>query len=1054
MVQQLRLSTHLWCMVLLSFLGSSLQLLAQQPVTPKSGEKQPEVTPSADLERENEELRNRLQQLAPFAPRAVEIDARIVKVGLVEIVRGKLTYRLKNQPKSRLMVLGLRDLEPTALRLDGKALPDMVFTKEGLTVDVGPPGEHTVEVEFESQLAAPNPGGEQVFRLDLPGALITLLQFDGPKEISRLQLQRTIKKAISGSNSFTKESEEVDRSRFQAGGPGIPLGQVYQLEVRWIRPGKQQPEPRRADVSSRVTVQTKEILLETRYELSGSVRDWVFRAPANADVVVEKVEPVRLTAVRTALPTPQLVRPERGKNEWRAEWAEPQDAILTVKATYRISRSNQKTQQIILGPWGVRQAISLTGQLVVDHPASLRSRYKVPEEMKKLSSDNPLQDRYSFAERADKPLEEGLTATLWLDETPGSLLSELDHQFQFFVGDAWKFSFVATIYPQYRTVEKVDLLLPNEYQVERISHNSTDAEWTTAKASNGETAYSVALQVPEARKFTITITGKWKNPKSETNQFAVDRFPSLREGTTIEEKVTLVLPEYKKATSQLLEKVEGVEKSQQLTCGKIENGLRRYSGFRTRSSAQLVATLRDAMDDVQSRIHYRVTLLEKSARVEADLTLVNNTIETGRLELLHTMGATGFRTTNGSMVQQQEKWYLLLDGNQTDANITLIYDVELAESDSQRIPLVHPTNTISRTAEVWLKNSRQSSYSLVSEDCTELPPITRPDSGEFLPTYTLLVPNNVPEITFQRVQAESATQAEVVVEKSLLEVEHTSKEISCRNRLLIKYLSETKLSLRINVSTQNIQLWLNQTSLGASSKVFDANTTIVELPPFKAGTTFVLEARYTYPLNAPRHEIAPLVPLNPHKILISRWVVHPPADGAVLVYSPANLDLGIRNLKEPLGSGVHPTMLDDWFTNDAPIRKRLITNHTYLSGTFQQPMELSYVVVNKFVVVFAALGIVMFTGMLLLAKRRSAFILGVCVCILLVGVGIAYPIFLIQFIQTGWIGVLGILLLLFSKLFLNWRRTYILRRLSGFRADRPRPRDHSSTSVPMSGSRA
>lgn len=162
----------------------------------------------------------RRAQEEPETPSVCRIEGRVEHRGGRGVAVLSATMKFRTTKPRSVVAVGLNRCKPTAATTDGQlAVFSTAGDNKGFAVAVSDPGEHTVQIEFETPLTVRL--GEISFELGLPGAAITALE--------RLQVPEAATDLRVGGRPVSKSH--------LAGGTAMLLGPAKSLDVRWHERG-------------------------------------------------------------------------------------------------------------------------------------------------------------------------------------------------------------------------------------------------------------------------------------------------------------------------------------------------------------------------------------------------------------------------------------------------------------------------------------------------------------------------------------------------------------------------------------------------------------------------------------------------------------------------------------------------------------------------------------------------------------------------------------------------------------------------------------------------
>src|SRR5262245_49836454 len=213
------------------------------PPGPNPTEPERVLIPPLELQKLNDRIDQLKKQLAarkPVSPSGCAVRAKVEKRGEAVIAAVQVTYSFRTAAANTPVALGGKRAFPVSATLDGKKVHILESADDGSAALIEMPGEHTLVVEYEANVAGRGTKTEIGFELGLPRAAITTLVFEPPPDVKRVNLTtrtpdptQPLKPAVVTRVPGMEVKQLAPRPGSDA---GHPLGPVDSVEITWDPP--------------------------------------------------------------------------------------------------------------------------------------------------------------------------------------------------------------------------------------------------------------------------------------------------------------------------------------------------------------------------------------------------------------------------------------------------------------------------------------------------------------------------------------------------------------------------------------------------------------------------------------------------------------------------------------------------------------------------------------------------------------------------------------------------------------------------------------------------
>jgi hypothetical protein len=305
----------------------------------------------------------------PHIPSECRIGVAVEARGERSLAIVTLTYRFKTNNPRTTVLLGGRELFPTAARFANGELPVLSAMDGGFTVIAERPGEHELTLTAEASVTVRSPRNETGIEFGLPGTVVTSLRMSSPFSGS------TGVTVATRSQAGPVESRRVDIVRLtpSADRPhGLPLGAITQLELSWDAPNAAAGRTAAAEFEIGVRIEDTAIDTVMRIRLNGPQRTWSLTLPIDARVTVERASGPKATQ---ADPSAQATSTGTAANPiWTV--TVPDGGEWLVTAQHRRIRPTKTAPDYAgpypVGPLSVANVFRQTGTIRCYAPAGVR----------------------------------------------------------------------------------------------------------------------------------------------------------------------------------------------------------------------------------------------------------------------------------------------------------------------------------------------------------------------------------------------------------------------------------------------------------------------------------------------------------------------------------------------------------------------------------------------------------------------------------------------------------------------------------------------------------
>lgn len=809
-----------------------------------------------------ESLKKELAAKKPLLPSGCAIHARIEKRGEVSVAALKLTFTFRTTASNTSIALGAKRSFLVSAKLDGQSLPPLETADTGFSMTVEATGIHTAVLDVECPIAGRGTKPEIGFELGLPHAAITTLVFEPPEGVGRVAL--TTRTAEAGKSGDPRRVAGLDVKTLAPPAPmrdPYPLGPVESLELSWEPPSAAPASDAARTAELDAVTQVTETAIETtaKLKLRGASRSWLFVAPIDAAITVNRIAgesseaPVVTKPVDTTKPVWKIDLPVGTVS---ADWN------MTIVIRSPRAKPNEPTFRgpFHVGPLCPLDVAKLSGTIRVSAPANTRLTFKHGRDLKQDVPPAPPSDdetvgffRLAAGPLGNLPL---MTPLLTFEAAPLAGRLVIRPNYKFALTDAgWNLRAEIRVSPIRTSLDFVTLELPSDWRGVELSPPNLVEEPIELKTDGTRKLLKVMLAAEHRQPFELVLAASIPLPAgAKEAAIPLLRFPNATERDSL---VSVTVPDGTElhGTGREWEGEQPAGWSVPLPAslgpdgkppknittinGKFERGLARlelgWSAFRPPLTAEVRADL--TIRESQVVVQQRVTLRSPDG-------------------LPRTIRFSGAPELPGLAPFDRIAPGIWLQGFAPDLKEAIVkfeYAIPLPPADIRTMPinLVLPTGT-SRTdvvTRVWVSTTSGRIVSLKAGPWREIPPDPAAER-ESLPVLTLAASGGELPLTLD--VGKAAGESAITIERSLLQATHGDDGIAFRARFLLRRWSADSLDVRLPAAFDGVvpEAYLDEPPKRVPAQIRIENGERIlrlPLPEARPGRMIAVEIRYVLP---------------------------------------------------------------------------------------------------------------------------------------------------------------------------------------------------------------
>ena len=510
----------------------------------------------------SDKLNDLTQSPKPIAPSQCELHGKVVVQGQRSVARFTATYSFMTTSDNQVIALGGQRAFPTAAKLDGEQLPELKFSKTGLTARIDKSGKHSIVLDWDVPIGARANKQELGFDFDLPRAAITTLTFTPLKSVTELRVGTRINGDPNDIKRQTLDWSALQPSKNQT---GYPLGATELLELTWAMPSDSEASNEvvlKAETDVTVRFTDEEMITTAKIRLIGHNPEWTLRLPSNADVAAEPADP--LSVVSELLvpdlpmpmsPMPSIDAPTDMKQPlWKFRPMIPSIAEWRLTATIREPRGNSSKprENFAVGPIDVVDAVEQSGLIQLYVPQTVHVAYELGESVRQIDQPRPGEDflaAFQYTRVRTKPKQEWNGSLLELEARPSPGFVRAQPRYQLRKTDlGWRLESTTTITPIRSRVEQLQIDIPAAWEGVEVGPPELISGIEVVEATAEEPRrFIVPLFTPQKGPFDLTISATLPLKKTEPNLPIDNRvsisLPEFSDSEQSDAEVTAIVPE-------------------------------------------------------------------------------------------------------------------------------------------------------------------------------------------------------------------------------------------------------------------------------------------------------------------------------------------------------------------------------------------------------------------------------------------------------------------------------------------------------------------------------
>ena len=507
-------------------------------------------------------LKDLTQSPTPTAPSRCVLQGRVVTRGQRSVARFTATYGFLTTSPNQVIALGGQRAFPVAAKLDDEQLPELKFSKSGLTVRIAEPGKHQLVLDWEVPIGVRANTQELGFDFDLPRAAITTLEFTPPKSVSELRVGTRIN---SEANDVKRQTVEAATLRPGKENSGYPLGATELLELTWTMPSDSETANDvvlKAETEVTVRFTDEEVVTTAKIRLLGKNPEWQLRLPANADVTAEPIDGVSVGPELFApdspmpmVPMPSIETPTDTKKPiWKFRPTISSVGEWELTATVRQPRGNgsKARETFAVGPFDVLDAVEQSGLIQLFAPQTVRVAYETGDNVRQIDQTRPGDDflaTFQFTTVRTKPEQTWDGPLLKLEARPAPGFVRVQPRYQLRKTDGgWRLESTTTITPIRSQVEQLAIDIPAVWEGIEIGPPDLVIGVETVEATDTNPRRLMVSLFPQRKTpFELTLSATYRDKKSEQSLATDNRvslpLPEFFGSVPSDAEVTAIVPD-------------------------------------------------------------------------------------------------------------------------------------------------------------------------------------------------------------------------------------------------------------------------------------------------------------------------------------------------------------------------------------------------------------------------------------------------------------------------------------------------------------------------------